>query len=159
MTNERLYFFQFPTPFPTFVQKKDPGQSSEGAMAVDKGKAPEASSPEKRVSFAQDTKPAEGNTATGPTNVDSETEPNHVDGLIGQLEIYQSGAVKMRLHNGILLDVCGSSRIHLPTLLSTLRDVAVACTHISCLLFCRSRRRRNHPSFSKPSTSTDGTNT
>jgi len=32
--------------------------------------------------------------------------PAHVDGVIGQLEIYQSGAVKMRLANGILLDVC-----------------------------------------------------
>lgn len=32
-------------------------------------------------------------------------QETHVDGLIGQLEIYESGAVKMRLHNGILLDV------------------------------------------------------
>jgi DNA-directed RNA polymerase III subunit RPC4 len=29
-----------------------------------------------------------------------------VDGIIGQLEIHRSGAVKMRLANGILLDVC-----------------------------------------------------
>jgi RNA polymerase III RPC4 len=28
------------------------------------------------------------------------------DGIIGQLEIYRSGVVKMRLANGILLDVC-----------------------------------------------------
>ena len=28
-----------------------------------------------------------------------------IDGVIGQLELYQSGAVKMRLANGILLDV------------------------------------------------------
>lgn len=81
-------------------------------MVVDKGKAPEGSgsgptlSPEKRVSFAQDTKPAAGVNAPGPMQADSGTQQEtHVDGLIGQLEIYESGAVKMRLHNGILLDV------------------------------------------------------
>lgn len=32
--------------------------------------------------------------------------PHHpIDGIIGQLEIYRSGVVKMRLANGILLDV------------------------------------------------------
>jgi DNA-directed RNA polymerase III subunit RPC4 len=40
-----------------------------------------------------------------PEDVDKEKPPAHVDGVIGQLEIYQSGAVKMRLGNGILLDV------------------------------------------------------
>lgn len=81
-------------------------------MAVDRGKAPEGSSPEKRVSFAQDTKPADGATAANPADVDLETETAHVDGLIGQLEIYESGAVKMRLQNGILLDVCVLPRPH-----------------------------------------------
>jgi DNA-directed RNA polymerase III subunit RPC4 len=40
-----------------------------------------------------------------PEDVDKEKPPAHVDGVIGQLEIYRSGAVKMRLANGILLDV------------------------------------------------------
>lgn len=40
-----------------------------------------------------------------PEDIDKEKPPAHVDGRIGQLEIYQSGAVKMRLANGILLDV------------------------------------------------------
>jgi DNA-directed RNA polymerase III subunit RPC4 len=40
-----------------------------------------------------------------PEDVDQDKSPAHVDGRIGQLEIYQSGAVKMRLENGILLDV------------------------------------------------------
>ena len=40
-----------------------------------------------------------------PEDVDKEKPPAHVDGVIGNLEIYQSGAVKMRLANGILLDV------------------------------------------------------
>lgn len=41
--------------------------------------------------------------------VDSSKEPDNerpkIDGIIGRLEIYQSGAVRMRLANGILLDV------------------------------------------------------
>lgn len=40
-----------------------------------------------------------------PEDVDKEKPSAHVDGAIGQLEIYQSGAVKMRLADGILLDV------------------------------------------------------
>ena len=44
-----------------------------------------------------------------PEDVDKEKPPVHVDGVIGQLEIYQSGAVKMRLANGILLDVSALS--------------------------------------------------
>jgi DNA-directed RNA polymerase III subunit RPC4 len=55
----------------------------------------------KHVSFSADTKPP----AAVPEDVDKEKPPAHVDGVIGQLEIYQSGAVKMRLANSILLDV------------------------------------------------------
>jgi DNA-directed RNA polymerase III subunit RPC4 len=55
----------------------------------------------KHVSFSADTKPP----AAVPEDVDKEKPSAHVDGAIGQLEIYQSGAVKMRLANGILLDV------------------------------------------------------
>jgi DNA-directed RNA polymerase III subunit RPC4 len=40
-----------------------------------------------------------------PEDVDKAKPPAHVDGVIGKLEIYQSGAVKMRLANGIVLDV------------------------------------------------------
>jgi len=90
----RLYFFQFPKPFPTFVsQLPTPSDPSE--------KANPATSESKRVSFSADTKPP----AAVPEDVDKEKPPAHVDGAIGQLEIYQSGAVKMRLANGILLDV------------------------------------------------------
>ncbi len=46
-----------------------------------------------------------------------EKEKPVVDGTIGRLEIYRSGAVKMRLANGILLDVLSF------LLLSTLTDV------------------------------------
>jgi DNA-directed RNA polymerase III subunit RPC4 len=96
LRQERLYFFQFPAPFPTFISppatRSDPGEGSDVP----------ASSEGKHVSFSADTKPP----AAVPEDVDKEEKPPaHVDGEIGQLEIYQSGAVKMRLANGILLDV------------------------------------------------------
>lgn len=68
----------------------------------------------KKVSFAPDVKPdiasvASGSGASGsrtPSTVPSEPEPAQpLDGVIGQLEVYRSGAVKIRLANGILLDV------------------------------------------------------
>jgi DNA-directed RNA polymerase III subunit RPC4 len=93
---KHLYFFQFPAPFPTFVSEL-PTQSPDKS---EPGNAPENES--KRVSFSADTKPP---AAVPEDLVDKEKPPAHVDGVIGKLEIYQSGAVKMRLANGILLDV------------------------------------------------------
>ena len=97
MRQERLYFFQFPAPFPTFVQEL-PTQPDKSEPP---GNAPGNES--KRVSFSADTKPPAP--VPVPEDVDKAKPPAHVDGVIGQLEIYQSGAVKMRLENGILLDV------------------------------------------------------
>jgi DNA-directed RNA polymerase III subunit RPC4 len=94
LRQERLYFFQFPAPFPTFVP--------ELPTHPDKNEPPPENE-SKRVSFSADTKPPAP--ASVPEDVDKEKPPAHVDGKIGQLEIYQSGAVKMRLANGILLDV------------------------------------------------------
>ncbi|KAI0272483.1 RNA polymerase III RPC4-domain-containing protein [Gloeopeniophorella convolvens] len=99
LRQERLYFFQFPSPFPTFVSPTSSQPAAEAAPA-----APEAQG--KRVSFSEDTKPP----ASAPEDVDKEQPPVHVDGMIGQLEIYQSGAVKMRLANGILMDVTAATQ-------------------------------------------------
>jgi DNA-directed RNA polymerase III subunit RPC4 len=96
LQQERLYFFQFPAPFPTFVSELPTHSETDKS---EPGNAPGNES--KRVSFSADTKPP----AAVPEDVDKEKPPAHVDGVIGQLEIYQSGAVKMRLANGILLDV------------------------------------------------------
>jgi len=77
--------------------------SKDAATSDSKGKEPQNEG--RHVSFAEDTKePAEGN-VEHPEDVDEEKPPEHVDGIIGQLEVYQSGAVKMRLANGIVLDV------------------------------------------------------
>jgi DNA-directed RNA polymerase III subunit RPC4 len=85
---------------------------------VEKANSP-TTSEAKRVSFSADTKPP----AAVPEDVDEEKPPAHVDGKIGQLEIYQSGAVKMRLENGILLDVSLRFRHHIvvAVLLTVLR--------------------------------------
>ncbi|EPQ56451.1 hypothetical protein GLOTRDRAFT_59707 [Gloeophyllum trabeum ATCC 11539] len=117
---ERLYFFQFPEPFPTFVPRQplpdaapidvdmpDPSTLTDGSDA--KGK---------RVSFANDTKPPAASptpaSAPGADGIglapDQKPEEVKLDGQIGQLEIYQSGAVKMRLGNGILMDVTAATQ-------------------------------------------------
>ncbi|TFK51728.1 hypothetical protein OE88DRAFT_1807661 [Heliocybe sulcata] len=98
---ERLYFFQFPEPFPTFQSKQPPPD----AVSIDVD-MPDPSDPKgKRVSFAEDTKPP------APAPAKEQEAPNTtLDGQIGQLEIYASGAVRMRLGNGILLDVAAATQ-------------------------------------------------
>ncbi|KIJ65703.1 hypothetical protein HYDPIDRAFT_27694 [Hydnomerulius pinastri MD-312] len=103
---ERLYFFQFPEPFPTFVSHAASEPSS--AMDVD---APEldSSAGKRKVSFAADVKPPApaANSATPAPGAASEPpkEIPKVDGIIGQLEVYRNGAVKMRLDNGIVMNI------------------------------------------------------
>jgi DNA-directed RNA polymerase III subunit RPC4 len=61
----------------------------------------------KKVSFAPDTKlvtPGSSRPSTAPPP-DTAKKEEPVDGVIGQLEVYKSGAVKIRLTNGTLLDV------------------------------------------------------
>ncbi|KAJ6518623.1 RNA polymerase III RPC4-domain-containing protein [Mycena sanguinolenta] len=109
LREERLYFFQFPSPFPTFTSPAAPISDSVPDVAAD--------SSTKRVSFADDTKPeslpgsARGSMAPpdAPTDVKAEETPV-IDGIIGDLEVYRSGAVKMRLQNGILLDVTAATQ-------------------------------------------------
>ncbi len=95
---ERLYFFQFPSPLPTFYSSSPRPEAEHEINATE----PEASGTSK-VRFAEDTKPA----APGAPQVKQEESAADakVDGVIGQLEVYKSGAVKMRLGNGIVMDV------------------------------------------------------
>lgn len=58
----------------------------------------------KKVDFAKEVKSE--SRATKNIEVQKVEEAPKVDGIIGQLETYRSGAVKMRLANGILFDVC-----------------------------------------------------
>lgn len=56
----------------------------------------------KRVTFAEDVKRSATPAAT--ETIAPEEVIEKTDGIVGQLEIYQSGAVKMRLNNGLVLD-------------------------------------------------------
>ena len=96
----------------------------------------------KKVSFAEDVKPPAPNGShdtqeqrgvaqeKGTTNSVAE---DRVDGVIGQLEVHQSGIVKMRLNNGMLMDVS----------CFMMHSESIASTHCP-----RSLRRRNRHSFS-----------
>ncbi|KAF8552395.1 hypothetical protein OG21DRAFT_1511500 [Imleria badia] len=106
---ERLYFFQFPEPFPTFISASVPTPGSSREMDVDT-----PSTLKRKVSFAADTKsPAStsGSTTTA-TQVGPEApkETPKVDGVIGHVEVYRSGMVKMRLGDGIVLNVSEATR-------------------------------------------------
>lgn len=74
---------------------------------VDKGKGRAVDTP-KKVTFATPDDPGSG-TITPTTKPDDSTAGTApelpVDGIIGQLELYRSGAIKMRLSNSLLLDV------------------------------------------------------
>lgn len=96
MLQERLYFFQFPDPLPEF---KTNAPSDDKGKGVDRSGSTQNSP--KTVKFADGTKPA------APAAEGDKATTEKLDGVIGQLEVYQSGAVKMRLSNGILLDVSG----------------------------------------------------
>lgn len=103
LREERLYFFRFPSPFPTYL----PGLVDPSPISVDV-EMPDAAAA-KSVTFAIDVKPPSPTPSSSrltPSVVASDpAKPEALDGVIGQLEVYRSGAVKIRLDNGILLDV------------------------------------------------------
>ncbi|KAJ7126531.1 RNA polymerase III RPC4-domain-containing protein [Mycena crocata] len=108
LREERLYFFQFPDPFPTFV--------APAAAVPEPVPEPAVDSTVKKVSFADDVKPGSVPSSTRGSMAPPETIPPKanenplLDGIIGSLEVYRSGAVKMRLQNGILLDVTAATQ-------------------------------------------------
>lgn len=109
--DNRLYFFQFPSPFPKFLPAPvviDLDSDTHMADAAaptppDKGKGKETDSARsKSVSFAPETKPEAKPSATSESDA-AKNVP--LDGIIGRLEIYRSGIVKMILGDNIVLDV------------------------------------------------------
>lgn len=109
---ERIYLFQFPDPFFTFVSNVAPLSAT--PMDTDTPEPGPSDARQRRVSFAADVKPPAPMTTTSamaPANdAPTQKESPKVDGIIGQLEVYRSGAVKMRLGNDILLDVSGATQ-------------------------------------------------
>lgn len=75
-------------------------------MEVDIPEPGPSDAQQRRVSFAADVKPPAPMTTAAPaSDAPTQNESPKVSGMIGQLEVYRSGAVKMRLGNDILLDV------------------------------------------------------
>ncbi|OSD03107.1 hypothetical protein PYCCODRAFT_1366257 [Trametes coccinea BRFM310] len=107
---ERLYFFQFPQPFPVFTSPDSENAALKGHPQSEEGGAAaksEDGSAGKKVSFADDTKPP---ASAAPGDKAAEAEARKVDGVVGQLEIYESGAVKLRMGNGIVMDVTAATQ-------------------------------------------------
>ncbi|PPQ63311.1 hypothetical protein CVT24_006756 [Panaeolus cyanescens] len=99
---DRLYLFHFPYPFPSFTMPKNADIDLE---------PPQNAPPGKKVSFAPEQEPQASMSSQKPIAVETASTENSdkpnpvVDGAIGELLVYKSGAVKMRLTNGIILDV------------------------------------------------------
>lgn len=114
------------------ISKEDKGKAPEDVAMGDTGGG-------KKVKFAEDTKPpASGaSTPSGATTPQVKKEPAEdeakISGMVGQMEIYESGTVKMRLGNGILL------------------DVRVNCSHSSDQLFTTVIYFRLQPPHNRPS--------
>ncbi|KAF8582791.1 hypothetical protein K439DRAFT_1661677 [Ramaria rubella] len=119
---EKLYFFQFPQPFPTFSVPEEGDTVDVDAMAVDDYKLQDSIGAEKgkKVSFAPDAKPPApngqhdpekgGDTSKDGAKTASTSVEKSIDGVIGQLEVHRSGMIKMRLNNGMLLDVTAATQ-------------------------------------------------
>ncbi|KIK63813.1 hypothetical protein GYMLUDRAFT_162908, partial [Collybiopsis luxurians FD-317 M1] len=102
--SRRLYFFQFPSPFPTFTSSS----TGNDAMQIDPPTTPGT----KRVTFAANVKnESDMQQSTSSLSIsDSSETKKELDGLIGHLEVYRSGARKIRLANGIVLDVTAATQ-------------------------------------------------
>ncbi|KAJ3788773.1 RNA polymerase III RPC4-domain-containing protein [Lentinula aff. detonsa] len=98
--SQHLYLFQFPSPFPTFSKKRSDNVQEETPLT-------QAS---KKVTFAPDVKvETEVQPSSRSPSAPAETK-EELDGVIGYLEVYRSGARKIRLGNGIVLDVSPASQ-------------------------------------------------
>ncbi|KAJ3737437.1 RNA polymerase III RPC4-domain-containing protein [Lentinula guzmanii] len=98
--SQHLYLFQFPSPFPTFSKKRSDNVQEETPLT-------QAS---KKVTFAPDVKvETEVQPSSRGPSAPAETK-EELDGVIGHLEVYRSGARKIRLGNGIVLDVSPASQ-------------------------------------------------
>lgn len=73
--------------------------------------SPKADVPDKgkKVSFVDGVKPPGPDGPSGELTTEETNKPKKIDGVIGQLEVHQSGMIKMRLSNGMVLDVCPPS--------------------------------------------------
>ena len=95
---ERLYLFQFPSPFPSFTPP--------GGFPPPDGISDGAASSSKPQPATLSIKGEPGSLKATASQQQMTTSEPTIDGVIGDLIVYRSGAVKIRLASGILLDVC-----------------------------------------------------
>lgn len=108
-TAEPLFFFQFPHPFPSFAPNIDmtndepmqPEGEAKKPTDDEKGKA-------KSVSWAADVKVKEE--ADGSEKEKQKASPGGSEGIAGKLEVYKSGAVKIRFGEDIVMDVTAATQ-------------------------------------------------
>ncbi|KAK2463712.1 hypothetical protein APHAL10511_004463 [Amanita phalloides] len=96
---QNFLFFQFPTPFPVFLPNSGSGMQNAAdplSPLSTKDAAPTQSIESTNLATHSTTSPELSNDVQAHDTV---------DGVIGQLEVYRSGAIKFRFTNGILLDV------------------------------------------------------
>lgn len=99
----------------------------------------------------------EGNTASRDAEKEGGEEKQKVDGFVGRLEVYKSGAVKMRLGDGIVYDVRSyllplslSPRILRPYHTNVLKLKPHTMYFYFSHTTHRSQQRLNHPSSNMP---------
>ncbi|KAG8995850.1 hypothetical protein FRB94_008738 [Tulasnella sp. JGI-2019a] len=112
---EKLYFFQFPAPFPTFVSPTDSAIDVDAPDHVDSMQSSSTDAKQgksKAVSWAPGVK-AEGDNVKGDKRSGgSKRKPSaEIDGIIGRMEIYENGEVKIRLGEGVLMTVKAATPI------------------------------------------------
>lgn len=94
--NERLYFFQFPSPFPSF----EPRGTVIDVDAISDAKSAKG----KSVSWAPGIKEEVEDVKPDKRSLGRKPAPE-VDGVIGRMDIYANGEVKIRLDEGVVMTV------------------------------------------------------
>ncbi|KAG8930693.1 hypothetical protein FRC02_003795 [Tulasnella sp. 418] len=115
LSGEQLYLFQFPSPFPTFVPPTVNSDSIDvDAQPSSSTTSAKPDSPEtdhkgkgKAVTWAPDVKNVED---SKPVKKEDDITVQHLDGIIGQIEVYRSGAIKMKLGSDIIMEVSAATQ-------------------------------------------------
>ncbi|KAF8603851.1 hypothetical protein BDV93DRAFT_493014 [Ceratobasidium sp. AG-I] len=109
----KLYYFQFPNPFPTFEAQSKTSDSTADVEMSDVSGPSSAQKGKQKVSFAESTKSqplSDDEDDLRKIKPENDEETNLSGGIIGQLEIHRSGLIKMRLGDGIVMEVTAATQ-------------------------------------------------
>jgi DNA-directed RNA polymerase III subunit RPC4 len=104
---EQLFSFQFPAPSPEF---------SLGPFWTAQSSADLEAASTRKVTFAAgiSTQPVMSSSGAIKHSDSEVKDSDSVDGVIGQLELYRNGIAKLRLANGVLLEVSSATPLAFP---------------------------------------------